>query len=427
MGRGMVRNLVAKASLAHPLTLYNRSPARAVDLAASLPPGTTTVAASIADAVRPASIVFTCLGDDTAVESTITAALAADITDKLFVDCSTVHPDTSRRLEALLQSHGAHFIACPVFGAPPAADAGQLVCVQAGKKALVARVQPYFAGVMGRANIDLSAASEDPGRAGMLKVLGNAMIFQMVSAVAEGMVAADKSGLGVDPLHRFLEAVFPGPYVGYSTRMLAGDYYTRDEPLFAVDWARKDVAHALDLAGGVGVEMKGVERIDDYLKEVKDKCGEKGDIAGIYGIARERAGLKFENNPFSSKPELCLYSLVGRRSLVKHSNSDHGLLEWQGHDTMQATDSRSSKDKQRDVLVLPKSQSSHLMRKDIKGLQAPFDQQLNPTSNPLNTPNTSIHHVVQNPPHRRRGPGRNHPRRARRRRDPGAPHEGRQM
>ncbi|TPX24700.1 hypothetical protein DIZ76_010135 [Coccidioides immitis] len=296
MGRGMVRNLIAKGSLSQPLILYNRTQSRATSFSETLTAGSTTVASSVAEAVLPASIIFTCLGDDKAVEATIDAALqSTDVKGKLFVDCSTVHPDTSRKLEKLLESRGASFIACPVFGAPPAADAGQLVCVMAGKRHLIERVKPYFAGVVGRANIDLSETSEDPGRAAMLKVLGNSMIFQMVSAVSEGMVVAEKSGLGVGEVHKFLEAVFPGPYVGYSKRMISGDYFTREEPLFAVDWARKDVAHVLDLAKSVGAEMKGTERVDEYLKEVKAHSGEKGDIAAIYGVAREHAGLNFEN------------------------------------------------------------------------------------------------------------------------------------
>ncbi|WEW61943.1 hypothetical protein PRK78_007443 [Emydomyces testavorans] len=296
MGRGMVRNLVTKGSLSKPLILYNRTESRTTNVSKTLSPGTTTVALSVADAVSPASIIFTCLGDDKAVEDTIHAALkSTDVKGKLFVDCSTVHPATSRALETLLESHGASFVACPVFGAPPAADAGQLVCLQAGKGHLVERVKPYFAGVMGRANIDLSETSEDPGRASMLKVIGNSMIFQMISAVAEGMVVADKAELGVGEVHKFLEAMFPGPYVGYSKRMISGDYFEREEPLFAVDWARKDVRHALDLAQSVGAQMKGLELVDGYLKELKAHSGETGDIAAIYGIARQRAGLEFEN------------------------------------------------------------------------------------------------------------------------------------
>lgn len=49
-----------------------------------------------------------------------------------------------------------------------------------------------------------------------------------VETIAEGHVFAEKSGLGSEALHKFFEAMFPGPYAAYSTRMMTGDYM-RDE------------------------------------------------------------------------------------------------------------------------------------------------------------------------------------------------------
>lgn len=37
--------------------------------------------------------------------------------------------------------------------------------------------------------------------------------------------------------------------------MLSGDYYKREEPLFAVDLARKDARHAQSIANKAGVTM----------------------------------------------------------------------------------------------------------------------------------------------------------------------------
>jgi 3-hydroxyisobutyrate dehydrogenase-like beta-hydroxyacid dehydrogenase len=77
--------------------------------------------------------------------------------------------------------------------------------------------------------------------------------------------------------------------------MISGDYYKREEPLFAVDLARKDARHAMSLAKTSGTEMKAAKVADDHLKILKEHAGEKGDLAGIYGAVRLEAGLKFEN------------------------------------------------------------------------------------------------------------------------------------
>ena len=110
------------------------------------------------------------------------------------------------------------------------ADAGQLVCVLAGPSAAVDKVKPYTTGVMGRAIIDFGG--QPHGRATLLKVIGNTFILNMVETLSEGHVVAEKSGLGVDNLHQFIETMFPGPYTAYSTRLRSGDYYKREEVLF---------------------------------------------------------------------------------------------------------------------------------------------------------------------------------------------------
>lgn len=173
------------------------------------------------------------------------------------------------------------------------ADAGQLLCVLAGPPAATDLIKPFLTGVMGRGVVDYSGQAQ--GKATLLKVIGNTFIVQMVEALSEGHVMAEKTGLGVENLHAFIEQMFPGAYTAYSHRMRSGDYYNRDYPLFAVDLARKDAKHALDLAASVGARMRAVEVADDHLRAVKEHKGAKGDIAGIYGAVRKESGLKFEN------------------------------------------------------------------------------------------------------------------------------------
>lgn len=291
----MSKNLVDKGNLDSPLLLYNRSVQRSKDLQESLPSGKSEVVESIADGVAKAEVIFTCIADDDAVrELYATATQGVDIKGKLFVECSTIHPSTSEEIAKRVVAAGAEFVAVPVFGAPAAAEAGQLVAVLAGPSASVARAKPWFKGVMARAEIDLS--DQPVGKATTLKVLGNTYIINMVEQLAEMHVVAEKSGLGTELLHQFIETMFPGPSSAYSTRMVTGDYHKRAEPLFAVDLARKDARHAKDLAAAAGATLKNVETADEHLAAVKEHAGPKGDIAGIYGAARMEAGLKFEND-----------------------------------------------------------------------------------------------------------------------------------
>ncbi|EHY59042.1 hypothetical protein HRR83_001688 [Exophiala dermatitidis] len=294
MGRGMCKNLVEKGNLTNPLIIYNRTTSRAQSLSTQL--GHSSVANSPSEAASKADIIFYCLGDDAAVLSTLEQILSTPegIQNKILVDCSTVHPDTTAQENKLIKEKGGRFVGCPVFGAPAMADSGQLICVLAGEDVdAVDKVKPYCKGVMGRENIDFSG--QEPSKATLLKIIGNTFIVSMVETLSEGHVIAEKSGLGVDELHKFIEIMFPGPYTAYSNRLRTGDYYKREEPLFAVDLARKDARHAMALAKKSGCRMKNVELADSYLKVVKETQGPKGDIAGIYGAKRLESGLPFEN------------------------------------------------------------------------------------------------------------------------------------
>jgi 3-hydroxyisobutyrate dehydrogenase-like beta-hydroxyacid dehydrogenase len=289
----MCKNIVEKGRLDKPLILFNRTEKRATDLSNFLPSGKTLVALTIEEIVSKSDIIFTCVGDDAAINETIDVALKGDTKGKLFVDCSTVHPETTEGLAKKVTEAKAEFVACPVFGAPAMADAGQLICVVAGPQDAVDKVKPYTKGVMGKAMIDFGGQAV--GKATLLKVIGNTFILNMIESLAEGHVLAETSGLGSNNLHQFIEALFPGPYTAYSTRMMSGDYHKRKEPLFAVDLARKDAKHAMELARAAGTRLRDVEVADEHLAQVKEHMGEGGDIAAIYGAVRKEGGLNFEN------------------------------------------------------------------------------------------------------------------------------------
>jgi 3-hydroxyisobutyrate dehydrogenase-like beta-hydroxyacid dehydrogenase len=274
--------------------LYNRSISRAVELSGKLAPGKTEVVESLATGLAKADVIFTCLANDEAVTELIGVLLKEDVRGKLFVDCSTIHPDTTEAVAKAVLDHGAEFVAAPVFGAPAAADAGQLIAVLSGPATSVAKARPWFKGVTARAEIDMSG--ESYGKATRLKVIGNSFVIAMVEQLAEAHVVAEKSGLGTDALHQLIEALFGGPHAAYSSRMLSGDYHKRKEPLFAVDLALKDARHAQDLARSSGARLHIGEIGAAHLRNVKEHSGSSGDIAGIYGALREEAGLPFENN-----------------------------------------------------------------------------------------------------------------------------------
>lgn len=290
----MCKNIIQKSPYFPPLLAYNRTITRAHEFVDSLNSNGCQVASTVAEAVQSADLIFTCLSDDAAVENIALASTeSGPIAGKLFVDCSTIHPDTARKARDMFGAHGASFVACPVFGPPSFAGSGQLICVLAGTQENIQRVKPYTTGVMGRANIEF--IGEDVGQASKMKLLGNSFVLSFVEKLGEGMVLAEKSGVGVDPLIQWLELMLPGVLPAYAMRMKSGEYHRKKDPLFAANLARKDARHVLDIAQSVEVSMKSVELAEHYLREVEEYTM-GGDITAMYGAIRREAGLPYENN-----------------------------------------------------------------------------------------------------------------------------------
>ncbi|KAL2159964.1 hypothetical protein VTH06DRAFT_2097 [Thermothelomyces fergusii] len=295
MGRGMAKNVVEKAEVEHPVLIYNRTKQRSIEFAEKLPAGKTEISDSVPEGVARADVIFTILAKDDIVEAMAETILeAVDVKGKLFVDCSTIHPDTTARVAKRFLERGAEFVAAPVFGAPAMAEIGQLVGVLAGARPSVQKARQFFKGVMARSEIDMS--DEPYEKALTLKLIGNTFILNMIEQLSEGLVLSEKSGLGTQYLNQFVENLFPGLYVAYSNRIQSGAYHRMSYPLFPVDLARKDARHALSLAEACGVRIRNLEVADAHLAAVKEHDGELGDVAGIYGALRAESGLKYENN-----------------------------------------------------------------------------------------------------------------------------------
>ncbi|KAF4769964.1 hypothetical protein HAV15_012051 [Penicillium sp. str.  len=110
IGRGMSQNIAQKGPQTGPILLYNRTAARATTHASQLT--NAKAVPTLTEAVNQSDLIFTCVGDDAALDSIVTAIISdptipQDLSSKTFIDCSTVHPDTSRRTEAAFNERGS--------------------------------------------------------------------------------------------------------------------------------------------------------------------------------------------------------------------------------------------------------------------------------------------------------------------------------
>ncbi|CAI7613510.1 unnamed protein product [Penicillium palitans] len=254
---------------------------------------------SIAQLVAECDLVFISTSDDAALNAIVDQILTVkDIDGKLFVDTTTVHPNTTKETNEKLKNRNASFVAAPVFGATPAAESGTVLMAMAGPSQAIDKITPFGKGVIAR---DVMIVSDQPEKATLLKTLGNFLVASTMEIVGEAQVLAEKSELGTDMLEKLLELNFGGLMHSSSRRMTQGVYLPEEgqAPWSNLNLGIKDVQHGISCAQDVGARLKVAEVALDNMVRAKDFSDSHGgrplDSSSGYGIIRQDSGLDFEN------------------------------------------------------------------------------------------------------------------------------------
>ncbi|CAG8027905.1 unnamed protein product [Penicillium nalgiovense] len=246
--------------------------------------------------VSQCGIIFTMVSNDSVLQSLLSTAMGSSqsLKDKIFVDCSTVHPETVQSAVSQLKSKDASYVAAPVFGGNPIAVDGKLVFAIGGPKSATEAVKPLIQDVMGRRVID---CGEDATKSSLLKIAGNIVTVNMMEAVGEAQVFAEKTGLGTGPMEELIGEAFGPVAGGYSKRLTTGAYAPPldSRPGFGVSLAIKDARHAMSMAQEQGVGLPGLEIARANMEAAREYGGECLDSSAMYGTLRQKAGLEFWN------------------------------------------------------------------------------------------------------------------------------------
>jgi 3-hydroxyisobutyrate dehydrogenase len=244
MGAAMAGHLAAAG---HPLSVWNRSPGRAVDLVAL----GATEAATPADLGRAADVVVICVSDTPDVESVLFGP--AGVADRiaagsLIVDCSTISPSASRSFATRLREQGVGFVDAPVSGGSEGARNATLTIFVGGEAADVERARPIL-GRLGRTITHVGPV----GAGQAVKAVNQVIIAGTYLGVAEGIVLALKAGLDVGQV---VDALSGGAAQSWVLANRSGRMIDNDYPLgFRVALHRKDLEIALAMAGDLGAVL----------------------------------------------------------------------------------------------------------------------------------------------------------------------------
>lgn len=277
MGAAMVRNLLAKGVK---VTVWNRSRAIVDELAAE---GATP--AVDADEAFKADIVLSMLAHDQAMKDVLidSGVLARARKGVVHVNLATISTSLAGELAALHAELDLGYVASPVFGRPPVAQAGGLNVLAAGASDAVATAMPV---------LELLAAKvwplgEDPIRANALKLAGNFMIVSAVESMGEAVALGEAYGVPAPELLDMLSStLFAAPIYKIYGGMIAERRYS--PPGFAAELGLKDVRLVLDAAEAKGLSMPQADLAEASLEMLLDGDGKGLDLAALAEVARAR-------------------------------------------------------------------------------------------------------------------------------------------
>lgn len=265
----------------HDLVVWNRTPERAGPLANR----GARVAASAAEAVQGAEVVFSAVFDDAAIEEVLfhDDALKGMMPGTIHVSLSTISVACSERLTIAHRTEHLTFVAAPVFGRPNVAEEGRLATAVGGESKAVEKVRPLLECFSRKVTVVSDKAAAAHG----LKLGGNFLITAMIASLSESVVVGE--ALGIEPrvyLEAVNEALFQSPfYAAYSKLMLNPPV----PPGGTIALGEKDTR----LFQAAAEEMKVKTPLADMFKATLDRAVEAGmkndDWAGgYYRLTRDR-------------------------------------------------------------------------------------------------------------------------------------------
>jgi len=232
-----------------------------------------------------ANVVFSMVTDDEAVRAITSGPdgiLAGLGRGKVYVDMSTISPQTSREVAEQVRAAGAEMLDAPVSGSIPQAESGTLA-IMVGGDANAFRVARPLLGELGQAVTHVGSN----GQGLLLKLAINISLAVQTLAFSEGLVLAERGG--IDP--RLAAEVMSTSSIG-SPMLKARVPLLLDLPeqaWFDVTMMHKDIRLALGTAEELGTPLPSAAIADQMLT----KAGELGyahrDLASLHQVLAKTA------------------------------------------------------------------------------------------------------------------------------------------
>lgn len=271
MGKPMATNIINGG---YPLTVYNRNLIKTKslsDLGAQ-------VASDLSTLTTNSDIIFTMVSDDEAVNSIYLDqdGILENAKDKLFIDMSTIKPDTSIIVATAINKAGGHFLNAPVSGSIKPAIDGQLVILCGGELEDYDTALPLL-NLLGKKSILLGPV----GSGNKAKLAINYYLALVVQGIAETILFAEKNGICREDMMNIINIGALGN--GLSQVKTYAIINNEFPPAFALKLMFKDLRLAREQ--GMDFPLSG-PLFDTYKQGVENGLGEQ-DVMAILSFLHQ--------------------------------------------------------------------------------------------------------------------------------------------
>src|SRR6266513_776883 len=262
----------------HELAVWNRTADKTKALAAV----GAKVAATPSQLASSSEAIVTILTDAAAIDAAYrgkSGLLSADVSGKLFIEMSTVRPETERALAADVRRKGAAMVECPVGGTIGPAREGKLFGFVGGGAADVARARSLLEQMCRRIE-----HVGPVGAGASMKLAINLPLLVFWQAFGEALALCRSLGLDAARIVDIFADTSGGPNVlkGRGPALTAA-LQGKDVGAITVDVdaMRKDLRTMIEEAGALGARLPVTSSTREGYDEASRAGLRRGDITAI--------------------------------------------------------------------------------------------------------------------------------------------------
>jgi 3-hydroxyisobutyrate dehydrogenase-like beta-hydroxyacid dehydrogenase len=285
IGLGTMGSTLARLLLrnGYPVTIWNRSPAKAEPLRSD----GAAVAPSPAAAIAASPIVVVCVYDYTAATAILDKPdVRAALADRVLVQLTTGSPQEARDGEQWARRHGARYIDGAIQAAPSQMGRPDTTILVSGAADAYRRVEPVLSVFGG----NVRYLGEQIAAASTMDLATLSYVYGAMAGFFHGARVAEAEGLGVDLYGALVAEISPtfGDFFRHEGQVVqSGNYEVSESPLRISVEATKRL---VDAARAAGINAEFPIFVSRLLERAMIAGYGDEEVAALVKVLREGVG-----------------------------------------------------------------------------------------------------------------------------------------